>query len=176
MPRSVAILLGLVLAAVSIGFNTVQYPVVWEMACPVRASEPAPPVATTPPSKPDSPPSPPAQPPVKPPEKPATPIEVKPVREATDKIVIDDKQKTTKGVTSNNAGAGHKEAAAQPEPQKSLVPIVPVSSSHEKGNEVAGGAGIRRLPPVDAVNVTAAGQALPTTGNSIPIYPTTGIE
>jgi hypothetical protein len=146
------------------------------MACPVRANESAPPATTTPPLKPDSPPSPPAPQLAKPPEQPAKPIEVKPVRETTDKIVIDDKQKT-EGVTSNDAKAGHKDAAVQPETQKSLVPIVPVSSSHDRGNEVAGGAGIRRLPPVEATNQNAATRELTQTPNgSIPIYPTTGIE
>ena len=39
MPRSAAAILGLTLVAFSIGFNTVRYPMVWEMIGPARASE-----------------------------------------------------------------------------------------------------------------------------------------
>ena len=55
---------GLVLVASSIGFNTVRYPVVWEMVGPARANESAQPAAASQPEKPESPTT---QPPVPPP-------------------------------------------------------------------------------------------------------------
>ena len=53
MPRSATTILGFVLVAFSIGFNTIRYPVVWEMVNPARANETAEPATVTPPVEPE---------------------------------------------------------------------------------------------------------------------------
>jgi pyruvate/2-oxoglutarate dehydrogenase complex dihydrolipoamide acyltransferase (E2) component len=54
MPRTAAAILGLTFVAFSIGFNTVQYPVVWEMVGPVPANESAQAAVVSPSEEPES--------------------------------------------------------------------------------------------------------------------------
>jgi hypothetical protein len=161
MPRSAATLLGLVLVALSIGFNTVRYPVVWEMVGPARASESAQPAA----AKPEQPESP--APPQQPPSPPVKPIEVKPVAEAAEKIKAG-------GAASTEAKTEDDAASAEPVARKPLVPVAPMISSNAPGS----GAGMRRLPPVESVDSNAAvsRDTAAVLNGSIPVYPTTGIE
>ena len=165
MPRSAATILGLMLVAFSIGFNTVRYPVVWEMVSPARTSESAQPAAASRPAEPENPA------PATPPSHTAKPIEVQPAPEVTGKIVIGNSQSAEAGPTSSDA------ATAELETRKPLVPVMPVSSPNALGDEAAGGAGIRRLPPVERADSNSANHH-PTVSvdGSIPVYPTTGIE
>lgn len=172
MPRTAATILGLLLVALSIGFNTVRYPEVWEMVNPIRASETPPSAAASMPEKPSSAPPQLAvpSPPPKPIEvKPPKPIEVKPTPAVAEKAAVEQP-----GVEQKKA-AGNEPAADQ-EVRKPLVPVTTVpAGSPDSG--VADGAGIRRLPPVDPNNANLANRdPLQSANGSIPIYPTTGIE
>jgi hypothetical protein len=162
----------LMLVAFSIGFNTVRYPVVWEMVNPARASESVQPAAASQPEKPESPT------PAPPPSNPAKPIAVQPAPEATDKTVIGNAQSAESNSASGDAATASEEAAAaEREVRKPLVPVTPVSAPNALRNEAAGGAGIRRLPPVARANANPVNRdpTRPFDG-SIPVYPTTGIE
>jgi hypothetical protein len=181
MPRFAATILGLVLVAFSIGFNTLRYPVVWEMVNPARASESAQPATVTQPEKPESPaPTPPA--PASPPSEPAKPIEVTPmpevkaVPEVTEKIVDGNAQLGEGGTSDGDAAKSEEAAEAELAARKPLVPVTAVSAPHVPGNEAVGGAGISRLPPVDRNDPNLANRNAQLSGGSIPIYPTTGIE
>jgi hypothetical protein len=169
MPRSAATLLGLMLVACSIGFNTVRYPVVWEMVSPVQANQPLQPAAAPQPEKPEGPTA--AQP--EPPPAPSSkPIEVKPTAEFAQQIVVEHP-------ASNKAKSANGDAeAAEQQGRKALVPVIPVSSSSGvPGSEAAGGVGIRRLPPVEQTGSNLANRdPARSFDNSIPVYPTTGIE
>ena len=166
MPRSAATILGLTLVALSIGFNTARYPVVWEMASPARASQAAASAAAIQPEKPESPAPLPQQP-----SRPAEPIKVKSVSEVTDKITVDN----TVSAEAKPATGGA--AAVEPEAQKPLVPVMQISSASAPPSEAAGGAGIRRLPPVKRADSIAVDRnTSPSFNGSIPVYPTTGIE
>jgi cytoskeletal protein RodZ len=164
-------MLGLVLVAVSIGFNAVRYPVVWEMIGPAVTSESAShPVTLA--QKSDNPPQ---QQPVVPTPPPIRPIEVKPAPEVGNKVVKESAAPASP-MPASGAGTVAKSMEAgvpEPEAKKSLVPVAPVGLSNATGNELAGGAGIRRLPPVDPRVVAPTGQL---SNGTIPVYPTTGIE
>ena len=182
MPRFAATIMGLVLVAFSIGFNTVRYPVVWEMVNPARASESAQPATVTQPVEPESlAPTPPA--PASPPSEPAKPIEVTPTPEVkaaseiTDKIVNGNAQLGEGGTSDGDAAAKSDEAVeAELAARKPLVPVTAVSAPRVPGNVAVGGAGISRLPPVDRNDPNLARRNAQLSGGSIPIYPTTGIE
>ena len=165
MPRSAATILGLVLVASSIGFNSVRYPVVWEMIGPARANESTQPAAASQAEKPDSPTT---QPPAPPPGQPAKPIEMKPASEAAEQRAVQN------GVAAKVVLAGGNDAAAaEPGVRKPLIPVTPVSMAGRPADAAA----IRRLPPVEQSGtnpVSAQGGDL--SAGSIPVYPTTGIE
>ena len=137
MPRSAATILGLVLVASSIGFNSVRYPVVWEMIGPLSANQSTQPAAASQAEKPDSPAT---QPPAPPPGQPAKPIEMKPAPEAADQRAVQN------GVAGRAAPAGGNDAAAaEPGVRKPLIPVTPVSMTGGPTDAAA----IRRLPPVE---------------------------
>jgi hypothetical protein len=160
MPRSAATMLGLMLVALSIGFNTVRYPVVWEMVGPVRASDSVQSVAASPQDAPDHP------------SQPADPIEVKPTPEVADKVALGDSPSVQGSRASSDVAV-----ASEGNAQKPLVPVTPMISANASGFGAAGGAGICRLPPVVQADVSAAGRVpSQSVGRSIPVYPTTGIE
>lgn len=175
-------MLGLVLVAFSIGFNTDRYPVVWEMVNPTRANETAQPATVTRPAEPECPaPAPPA--PAAPPPEPAKPIEVTPTPEVkaapdvTDKIVDGNVQPGEGGASDSDAAAKTEEAVeAELAARKPLVPVTVVNSPSVAGNVAVGGAGISRLPPVDRNDPNLASRNAQLSNGSIPIYPTTGIE
>jgi hypothetical protein len=180
MPRFAATILGLVLVAFSIGFNTVRYPVVWEMVNPAQANAAVPTTTVTQPAEPESP-APPA--PVTPPPEPAKPIEVTPTPEVkatpdvTDKTVNGTVQASEGGTSDTDAAAKSEEAVeADLAARKPLVPVTVVSSPRFAGNVAVGGAGISRLPPVDQNDPNPATRNAQLSSGSIPIYPTTGIE
>jgi hypothetical protein len=167
MPRSVATLLGIALAAFSIGFNTVRYPMVWEMVGPAaRAGGSAESAIASQSAQPERPAT---HPPMPPPQKPAKPIEVVSTA-ATGKAVDSVRPAETKPTVA--AGP----AAAETVARKPLVPVTPVMLAIA-GDKKPGGEAIRRLPPVDrpGPNVIGGAQAW-SPGGPIPVYPTTGIE
>ena len=167
MPRSAATIFGLALAACSIGFNTVRYPMVWEMIGPARVGERALSSVPSPPAEPAShPPTPPprAAPPSRPAPSPrkAEPIAVKPAPVVAQKSVAKQPQPAAAGPKNDQAAAGPKPAAtkqvaAAPKPQKQLVPVTQVSLPNAPADAATIGTVIRRLPPVDPAdpNTTA---------------------
>jgi hypothetical protein len=90
MPRPATVLLGLILVACSIGFNTMRYPVVWEMVGPAQTHPSAQSAAATQSEKAE--PSVPSQQAEPPPAPPAKPIEAPTATASTD------------GVGAGNAG------------------------------------------------------------------------
>ncbi len=184
MLRPAAVLLGVTLIAVSIGFNTMRYPVVWEMVGPKQTAVDTPPAAEPAP-RPEEP---------KPPEtvseptvpreepkaleltsKPAEPIEVAPAPEVGKQVAAEDVQETDAEVISmpvdHPAEATVEEKTA--ETPKPLVPVSLASTTEAAGPQAVFGEGIRRLPPVEM------SQSLPVSvqavDGAIPIYPTTGV-
>jgi outer membrane biosynthesis protein TonB len=184
MPNTATTLLASVLVAFSIGFNSVHYPVVWKMIGPAVASESVPP-ADQKPKETQEPPLP--EQPSPPPPPPIRPIEIKPAPEVAEKVVIDDALpvpaqpagpvRQQRMENEERTAENKEEATVEPETRKPLVPITTAVVSGENGSGAAGGAGIRRLPPVET---SGASLAAPIAGQLsqgvIPVYPTTGIE
>ena len=168
MPRSAATMLGLILVAASIGFNTVRYPVVWQMLSPANAAQPSPP-KTSPPEEPESPAAPAHQP--APPSPPAVPMAIRHEPEVAEKVAVGNPAPAeTKTATGINATVV--------EARKPLVPVPPLGLHNAPGNEAAGVAGIRRLPPLltQTEPIVAARNPSESIDGSIPMYPSTGIE
>jgi hypothetical protein len=171
----------LALVAFSIGFNTVRYPMVWEMIGPARASEKELSSALPRPAEPAS--RPPASPPRKaPPPRPAEPIAVKPAPVVARKPKAEKPRPPAAKPESGKAAADKKPAASDnvastaPQPQKPLVPVTQVRLASAPANGTAIGTVIRRLPPVESADSNAINRAALPAGGSIPVYPTTGIE
>ncbi len=163
MPRTVAAMLGVALVAFSIGFNTVRYPIVWEMVNatePSGRAEPSDMAAASQGSAVTS--TMPLPAPVDPP---------KPIETAAPPQVVGE---AAAGGTQELYAGNDEGVPVQREAQKALVPVVPVALSMTASDNAAG-VGIRRLPPVTQgyANPANVAQSL---GGSIPIYPTTGIE
>lgn len=174
MPKAATIILGLVLVAVSIGFNTVRYPVVWEMIDPARASGLAQSAVASQPRQTASLPTLPERaPPLQ--LEPAKPIAMNLEAKVAGKNASDRKPSIEASRKVADTMTGDKAPAASgPESRKLLVPVTPASAV---GNEAVGGAGIRRLPPVVKNEADAAnGRLRLSFDGSIPVYPTTGIE
>jgi hypothetical protein len=149
-------MLGLTLIALSIGFNMARYPVVWELAGPVKPSEVPQPTADAPSALPETSAPQPAPDPA-PSEKPTAAPE--PARATAS-------PSTVAGETPSSANMGS-------EPSRPLVPIVPVGFTGSAPAPAANNE-VRRLPPVTPGD--AANDLGPTYDRSIPIYPTTGIK
>jgi hypothetical protein len=179
MPKSAATILGLALAAVSIGFNAWRYPIVWPSASKstelAAKDEPAQPPAPAPvsaqvtesPRKPE-PAAPSPTPPTQgaaepaaasatvaipsPPVKVDTPIEAKPAA-AEQRVEV-------------SAGDG-----------KRLVPVPKRVMAAKPIGAAEDASAVRRLPAVDPnVPAPVAADASGATGRGIPIYPSTGIK
>ncbi|MCE5303906.1 MAG: hypothetical protein LLF97_12475 [Planctomycetaceae bacterium] len=176
MPRSATTLLGLALVALSIVFNTVRYPAVWEMVASERLGETPP---ATPPKKPDSPNDRTSTPAKNSPVATVQPIEVQPT-EAIAKV--DAGQEAT---LSGNDGRAVAESSTpgptDPPPydaghlrldRKPLVPITPVVSATDSTT----GSVVRRLPPVESTPAGPFGQNAAALGNPAPWYPSTGLQ
>ena len=165
MTRTAATMFGLTLVALSIGFNTVRYPVVWEMAGPAQANESAQAAAVSPPEKTES--LAPAQ--SAPSPSPAGQAEVRPDPEPADRFAVDRSASAETNSPGNADSAAIAGSVDMPEAQRPLVPVMPHS-----GTELAGG--VRRLPPVDRAN---SGRIDRSAGSiftgPIPLYPKTGI-
>jgi hypothetical protein len=177
MPRTVTILLGFLAVAVSIGWNVVHYPVVWEMVGSAGASASATPTATT--TSRTAQQSFAQQQPASPTPPPIRPTEVKPAPEVGDQVKIDRAASATPKPTAVDVAATKKEGrpTTGADASKSLVPVAPADTFDMRDGNAAGGVGIRRLPPVDAAGagVPTQWQGMPGNG-AIPVYPSTGIE
>ena len=177
MPRSAATILGLILVAFSIGFNTTRYPVVWEMANPARATEAAQPTEALQPEKPESlaPTAPHETVPAS--SHPTLPIRMQPASEIAGRIIIDASESGRNGSASSEATDWDKDAAAGVESRKPLVPVTSVGLPSASVSTVVGGAGIRRLPPVERTSSDVTKRVLARSSDgTIPVYPSTGIE
>jgi hypothetical protein len=160
MTRTAATLIGFALVALSIGFNTMRYRVVWEMASPAPANESAQAAAASPPEKAES---------LAPAPAPASQAEAKPNPEPADRIAAD---RTTSAETNPSGYADSATATGSLSGSEAQRPLVPITRRGE--TELA--AGVRRLPPVDQANrVRMDGGAGGVFGGSIPAYPRTGI-
>ena len=174
MPRSAATILGLILVAYSIGFNTARYPVVWEMADPARATKSVQPNDAVQPENVDSPvPTAPLEA-ASAPSHPTQPIQTQPASEIAGEIVANeltlDKDSPATGETADDVH----DAVVGIESRKPLVPVTSVGLTSGLGSTVPADAGIRRLPPVER---TSPERNLARSSNgAIPIYPSTGIE
>jgi hypothetical protein len=170
MSRTAASTLGLILVALSIGFNTMRYPVVWEMAGPAQANEPAQTAAASPSEKADDvaqvrPPQPASQ--TEP--SPAGQAESKPNSDLVDRMAADRSASGETNAPSNAERDANAGSFDKPETQRPLVPVTSLG-----GTELA--AGVRRLPPVDRVNSGRMGRSAGSiSGGSFPVYPSTGI-
>ncbi len=189
MSRTAATIIGLVLVACSIGFNTSRYPIVWRMTGPSAATAVATSTATT--AEPA--PVPPATPaPVKPAEpiKPVEPIKEKPVvpvapaKEeakpspdvANEKNVTTAKPKADPPNASQPKDERFSFASTSTPSDKPLTPVPRVISVERMLGEPDPAASVCRLPPVDPNVPSPARDTSPLPGGAIPIYPSTGIE
>jgi hypothetical protein len=186
MPKTAATITGLMLAACSIGFNTVRYPIVSEMVGPLLASAPPGDVcdAGVPPAASGNAAVPPAatadaqtatkEEPL--PSAPAVLAEVKPVPDLA--TVVPDAIPPVAERTDKPAAAKDDDAAAgSTVPEKPLVPVsqAAVLGSTPAGGELAGA--VRRLPPVDPNQPPPpSGRNWQSAGGAVPVYPSTGIK
>ena len=150
MSRTAAAILGLTLVALSIGFNTVRYPAVWDMSGPAQASESAPAVAASPSKTTEGP-------------APALP----PPSAASPSLAADHSAPAES--PSNADSTAHAGSFGAPEARRPLVPVSALG-----GTELA--AGVRRLPPVDRAYSDRTDRSPGNIfGGPIPVYPRTGI-
>ena len=197
MPRTAVVILGFALVALSIGFNAVQYPVVWEMTAPILANEAAQPAVKSSPEKPESLASAQSPQPSSPSPVAASRSDVDTSRADVDKKLPHDSPRPQAGEgpgvrapgmeTASNSQAAQTNSpdptdsatdmatAAGPETRKPLVPVTPVRLPAVSDRGLALAAGVRRLPPVDSVNSGRATRAAPAAFHgTLPAYPTTG--
>jgi hypothetical protein len=181
MPKSMTTILGLALAAVSIGFNAWRYPIVWpavskstELAVkdesPKLTPQPAPPapvaekaVVAESPRKPE--------PAVASP----TPAEQDAAKSAAASAPAAIPAPPSKVDAPMEAKPAVAERRAEPSAgdEKRLVPVPKRVLAAKPMGAAEGVTSVRRLPPVDP-NVAAPVAGDPSKG--IPIYPSTGIE
>lgn len=171
MPRSAATILGLILVACSIGFNTARYPVVWEMADPARATKSVQPNDAVQPENADSP-TPTA--PLEAASASSQPIQMQPASEIAGEIVADELALHRDSPATGETADDVHDAVVGIESRKPLVPVTSVGLTSGLRSTVPADAGIRRLPPVER---TSPERNLARSSNgAIPIYPSTGIE
>lgn len=160
MPQSAATLLGLILVAASIGFNMSHWPVVGRMVAQVEELAPvAEAVDALPTSETPAPVT--ASPPV-------MPNDVRPVPDVEKAVIV---AKPTVLVNSSNETDVPVISRERP-----LVPIPPFRNAPLPVVADTFDPTIRRLPPVDEERPSSWAGHDASVGNSIPIYPSTGIE
>jgi hypothetical protein len=177
MPKTAATMIGLLLAACSIGLNMIRYPIVSEMVGPAMAVAPlgesSPPSPTAPPAHAEPPPSDHVSPhaaacP------PAAAVDVRPVPDVAG-VIADPAPPVANQVGRSSRAAGDGAAAVPPSMEKPLAPVDPAAISGGPANAERGGA-VRRLPPVDGGPPPAFSRDRQWTGGPIPIYPSTGLR
>jgi hypothetical protein len=157
---------GMVLVALSIGFNTVRWPIVERMVGPVAEPVPA---AT---------PEPITHPPAAQPASPALapPTAVKPVpdveKSAGDKPLPTQAEQPADAVPV----ADEDSSAALTKQQNPLVPVPRLRTSAGPAAGIEYDGTIRRLPPVDPSESSPVPGNRPSPDGAIPVYPSTGIE
>jgi hypothetical protein len=187
MPRSVAVFFGFVSVAFSIGFNTMRYPVVWDMVGPAMTSElgaleavrqeKADVAAMTSGCWGDSSTATPTDQVASPCAKGDIAIlaDMKMGTVASEKRPIENPQQARESLSSGNDRPAVESANSdKPERLAPLVPVMQTSSPNASAGDVAGSVGIRRLPPVDQIvpNPDSRDAARFSNG-SIPVYPST---
>lgn len=183
MPKSMATIFGLILAACAIGFNTWRYPITWPELAKSDSSQPAATQPTPPSPEPAAPapekPSPASEKPAPEPEKPAA---EKPAP-APDKPAPDKPAPAAPTVTASIPSFPIKEvppteadlAAAKRLAEPLANRLVPVPKITNAARRAGGPAEVRRLPQVDP-NVPAIPAGAQSSPGAIPIYPSTGIK
>ncbi|MEN6458446.1 MAG: hypothetical protein ABFC63_05905 [Thermoguttaceae bacterium] len=178
MPKAAATITGLVLAAGSIGFNTIRYPVVSDMVGTTLAAVPS---GDSPQTAPTALPAPADLPADIAKSEKDSPVDVATGRSAApipkvDVKPVPDMAREIAEPTATVADPAEKpkvaanESVSLPNAEKPLVPVSAVSAT---SNGDLGG-GVRRLPPIDR-DRPAPAVGWPTDGQ-MPIYPSTGIR
>lgn len=166
MPKAVTAMLGLVLVAISIGFNTARYPIIWEMVGAAGVNSSPGPTKSPVSEEVERPTS--SPPPVVSVPSPSDAV-VTPAAPRIGDRAADAAPASLKPVNTDGT------AAAESEPSQSLTPVL-AADVLAGGNGLIG-SGVRRLPPVQNDAATAAAQtAGQLTYGVIPVYPTTGID
>jgi hypothetical protein len=162
MPRSVATFLGLILVAVSIGFNAWRYPSLWPAVA--MTTTPAPADNSSQPSASDAKPA---------EDSSAEPAETPPPPAVATQSEPEPAAASPAAISASPAAAP---AAVAPKEEKPLVPVPRVVAAAGPIGAASGTASVRRLPPVepDVPPMTTSALTLPT--GTIPIYPSTGIK
>ena len=191
MPRSAATLFGLAFVAFSIGFNTWRYPIVWQMAGATTASAaPTPAAMKAAPAAADESPKPSAAAPTAQPGK----LPAAEAQPATPSLMLGAQaaQKPIAGTANESAIGNARPLAAKPAMdvaslarpgpldsnglEKPLVPIPRMGAVAKVADTSGTASAVRRLPPVDP-NVPPMGTyASGSSGDAIPIYPSTAIQ
>lgn len=175
MPRSATTIFGLVLVALSIGFNTWRYPIVWRLAgssaAPAAAAESPRGLTATPAAEPAKPA------PVNPAPTLATQNAAQPAAAETNKpAAIPTSPVEVSPPISAAPVAAEKRLPVAVSQEKPLVPVPKMVAFAKPSGSAEGTAGVRRLPPVDTNSPSPA--TLYASGSSdgaIPIYPSTGM-
>jgi hypothetical protein len=163
MPRPAVALLGIALAAIAIGVNTVRYPMVWDRIGPAVAGAPAP-SEEPPPLAVASERNEAVIPPPAPIAREKSP-QVNPPHPEVIQTAVNDRH------------AEKPASAANFEKRELLVPVTFPPASNASETHPAQGEILERLPPIDAVfpNPNSRDAAQVSNG-SIPIYPSTGMN
>lgn len=179
---------GLFLVAGSIGFNTLRYPIVWQMVGTTLQAAPA-----ETPAKPreevNDLKSPPAANSTPAPVSPAQPAEIKPVPDVTERIPANDLPAIPTYLEEATESSHGPASAERPtEPRGSLIPVSRGVDGAETSGNTEFAASVRRLPKVEdtsnaawppnadaAYGRTPTDAPLPSQGGC-PIYPSTGLQ
>ena len=183
MPKSAATIFGLVLVAVSIGFNIWRYPIVWRMT--TSTASPATKTAATPPATPR--PAPAAVEPAR--SSVATsavqPIELPPPKpeSATPPLTLARSETPTpipsvaKSPTADAMATAEQRPPAPDNLEKPLVPIPRITTTARPVGSPEAAKDVLRLPPVDPNMPTLVGSyPCSSSAGAIPTYPSTGIR
>ena len=176
MPRTAATMFGMVLVALSIGFNTVRWPIVGRMVGPAEGPT-LPGESTVPPATPEQPANPAAAQPASPaPTAPVAAPAVKPLPDV-DKTAGDDRPAIPLEQPADFAPtAGENPSSASIRQQTPLVPVPRTRTSTEPAAGIEYDGTVRRLPPVDPSEPPPVSGNRPSSDGALPVYPSTGIE
>jgi hypothetical protein len=178
MPSSAATFFGLVLIALSIGFNTMRWPIVGQMVGPAAEAAPLGETASSPATPPEQPAKPPAA-------EPASPAQPAPAAAAAAVIPVPDVERAAAADLLPAQTEPPAEAASAPSANPPPAPttqerrLVPVPRLRDSSASAAGrpyDGTVRRLPPVDPNELPPLAGNRPPADGATPIYPSTGIE
>lgn len=170
MHRTATTMLGLAVVAVSIGFNTLRWPIVEQTVASVEPASPEESAAVAPPSEP------PAQPAAAQPANPLPTLPtVKPVPDA-EKIGGENLPPNRAAPPGDIAAAGENRPPAAIRQERPLVPVPQMRDPIAPAGAAAYDGKVRRLPPVDFGQPTPIVIGQPSPYGAMPVYPTTGIR